>query len=101
MCQPTAAPDVLLSPSEIRSLDQLRVFVHLSLCRRENLLEHHFPMTETELTRNGERCGCQFVLHGPRSVKLAAVWAEATNEILMYDATGRRFGRVRLPNRVR
>jgi hypothetical protein len=100
MCQPAVAPNALLSPAEIRSLDQLKVFVHLMLCRKENLLEHHFPMTEVELRKNGKRCGFQFVLHGPRSVKLAAVWAETSNEILMYDATGRRFSRVRLPNPV-
>jgi hypothetical protein len=33
-------------------------------------------------------------------VKLAAVWAADRNEILMYAANGRRFGRVRLPNPV-
>ncbi len=90
-----------MSPGEIRSIDQLKVFIHLMLCRKENLLEHHFPMTEVELVRNGQRCGFQFVLHGPRSVKLAAVWAEPSNEVLLYDATGRRFNRVRLPNPVR
>jgi hypothetical protein len=100
MCHPAVAPNQLLSASEIRSLDQLRIFIHLMLCQKENLLEHHFPMTEIELRRNGQRCGLQFVLHGPRSVKLAAVWAETSNEILLYDATGKRFSRVRLPNPV-
>jgi len=89
-----------MSPGEIRTLDQLKVFIHLMLCRRENLLEHHFPMSEVELKRNGQCCGFQFVLHGPRSVKLAAVWARPSNEVLLYDATGRRFSRVRLPNPV-
>ncbi len=86
--------------ADIRSLDQLREFVHLTLCGRENLLEFHFPMTEVELTKNGTLCGIQFILHGPRRVKLAAVWAADRNEILMYAANGRRFGRVRLPNPV-
>ena len=86
--------------AEIRCLDQLREFVHLTLCRRENLLEFHFPMSETELKKNGVPCGLQFVLHGPRQVRLAAVWAADCNEILMYAANGRRFGRVRLPNPV-
>ena len=86
--------------AEVRSLDQLRDFVHISLCRRENLLEHHFPMSEIELKKNGRRCGLQFVLHGPRQVRLAAVWAEDRNEILMYTANGQRFSRIRLPNRV-
>jgi hypothetical protein len=88
------------SPAEIRTLDQLKYFIHIILCRKENLLEHHFPMSELELTRHGVRCGMQFVLHGPRSVKLGAVWAEPSNEVLLYDATGNRFARIRLPNRV-
>ncbi|MEZ6063705.1 MAG: hypothetical protein R3C19_25430 [Planctomycetaceae bacterium] len=89
------------SPSEIRTLEHVRAFIHIALCRRENLLENHFPMTELVLTQNGVRCGMQFVLHGPRSVKLAAVWAESKNEILLYDATGKRFSRIRLPNPVK
>jgi hypothetical protein len=88
------------SAADIRSLDQLREFVHLTLCQRENLLEFHFPMPEVELMKNGVRCGIQFILYGPRQVKLAAVWAADRNEILMYAANGRRFSRVRLPNPV-
>jgi hypothetical protein len=101
MNQPAPACKNSISPSEIRTVDQLKDFIHISLCRRENLLEHHFPMTELELKQNGTRCGIQFVLHGPRSVKLAAVWAEPKNEILLYDATGKRFSRIRLPNPVK
>lgn len=100
MCQPAAASRLPESPADVKSLEHLRLFVHLTLCRKENLLEHHFPMTELELRQNGTRCGFQFVLHGPRSVKLAAVWSSASNEVLLYDATGNRFGRIRLPNKV-
>lgn len=100
MCVPVATPSLADSPADIRSIEQLKEFIHISLCRKENLLENHFPMTELELRQNGRRCGYQYVLHGPRSVKLAAVWAEPTNEILLYDATGHRFARIRLPNRV-
>ena len=100
MYQPASVSSSVESPGEVRTLDQLKNFVHIALCRKENLLEHHFPMSELELTQNGNRCGYQFVLHGPRSVKLAAVWAEPSNEILMYDATGHRFASIRLPNRV-
>lgn len=100
MCHPVNAPCAPSSPAEVRSLDQLRTFIHVTLCRKENLLEHHFPMSELELMQNGRRCGYQFVLHGPRSVKLAAVWAEPSNEILLYDTTGKRYGRIRLPNKV-
>jgi hypothetical protein len=98
MCQPASALRLPETPAEVTSLDELRNFVHVILCRKENLLENHFPMTELELLQNGRRCGLQFVLHGPRSVKLAAVWAASSNEVLLYDATGRRFGRIRLPH---
>ncbi|HQX52609.1 MAG TPA: hypothetical protein PLY87_30670 [Planctomycetaceae bacterium] len=56
-------------------------------------------MTELELRQNGSRCGFQYVLHGPRSVKLAAVWSSSSNEVLLYDATGNRFSRIRLPHK--
>jgi len=92
----TSAP--CATAAEIRNLDQLREFVHISLCARENLLEFHFPMTEVELMKGDRLCGLQFILHGPRRVKLAAVWAADRNEILMYAASGKRFGRIRLPN---
>lgn len=100
MLQSAAAVQRTESLSEIRTLEQLRHFVHVQLCRRENLLEYHFPMTELEIQQSGRRCGVQFLLHGPRSVRLAAVWAEAVNELLFYDATGRRFNRIRLPHRI-
>jgi len=100
MCHTVEAIRLPETPSEVRSLEHLRHFVHITLCRKENLLEHHFAMTELMLLQNGRRCGFQFVLHGPRSVKLAAVWAESSNEVLLYDATGKRFGRIRLPHRV-
>ena len=88
------------APAEIRTLDDLRDFVHLSLCRKENLLEHHFPMTELELKRRDQICGFQFTLHGPRSVRLSAVWDRIRNQVLLYDAVGRRFARISLPNQI-
>jgi hypothetical protein len=100
MCQSATAIRLPETPTEVKTLEHLRHFVHVTLCRKENLLEYQFPMTELELQQNGRRCGVQFVLHGPRSVRLSAVWAEFANEILLYDATGHRFGRIRLPNRL-
>ena len=100
MYPPATSASLVDHPAEIRTLQQLKDFIHTTLCRKENLLEHHFPMSELELTQNGIPCGYQFVLHGPRAVKLTAVWAQPSNEILLYDATGERFGRVRLPNRL-
>ncbi|MEY3227571.1 MAG: hypothetical protein RLZZ536_2190 [Planctomycetota bacterium] len=100
MPQSAEAVQRTVSLSEIRTFEQLRHFVHVHLCRRENLLEYQFPMTELEIQQGGRRCGVQFLLHGPRSVRLAAVWAESVNELLFYDATGHRFNRIQLPNRI-
>lgn len=100
MHHPAPSAHAVENPAEIRTIEQLKFFVHVLLCRRENLLEHHFPMSALELSRNGARCGMQFVLHGPRSVKLGAVWAEPSNEVLLYDATGNRFARIRLTARI-
>lgn len=98
MTQPASTGTMPTAPAEIKTLDDLRNFIHVALCRKENLLEHHFPMTELELKRSGNCCGYQYILHGPRSVKLSAVFDQASSEVLLYDVVGRRFDRVRLPN---
>ena len=100
MFQPSPSGTLPAASAEVRTLDELRNFIHIALCRKENLLEHHFPMSELELKRNGDCCGVQFVLHGPRSVKLSAVWDRMRNEVLLYDVVGKRFGKVRLANQV-
>lgn len=73
------------------SLDELRQFVHETLCRHENLVPDQFQLQETPLTRLGGRCGLQFLLRGPRSVRLGAVWASEHSLLYFYDATGERF----------
>lgn len=83
----------------IRSLDDLRIFVHKTLCARENILEDQFGLTETTLTRNGQVCGYQFCLQGPRSIRLGAIWAADHNMIYFYDARGSRYLKLRLPQR--
>ncbi|MCA9049887.1 MAG: hypothetical protein KDA89_14225 [Planctomycetaceae bacterium] len=88
------------APAEIHSLEDLRDYIHTALCRQENLLENCFPMTEFALQRRGRCCGYQFTLHGPRSVRLSAVWDRDRNQILLYDALGRRFARQTLPGRI-
>ena len=53
-------PDTI---EEIRSLNDLRTFIHHTLCEKENLLEEQFEMTEMQLFRRGRDCG---VRPGPR-----------------------------------
>jgi len=84
----------------IHSLDELREFVHKTLCGRENILEDQFGLTETALIRNGRDCGLHFCLQGPRSVRLEAIWVADRNTLYFYDARGTRFLKIRLAERL-
>lgn len=84
----------------VHSLDELRAFVHRTLCEKENLLADQFTMTEMQITRRGRACGLQFSIHGPRSVRLGAIWAADHNVIYFYDANGERYRKIRLKNRL-
>ena len=84
----------------IRTLDDLRAFVHKTLCDRENILEDQFGLTETALIRNGRDCGVHFWLCGPRSVRLEAIWVADHNAVYFYDARGMRFMKIQLAERL-
>ena len=84
----------------IQSLNELRQFIHKTLCEKENLLEEQFSMTEMSLIRRGRSCGLQFSINGPRSVRLGAIWASDSNMVYFYDARGERYAKVHLPNRI-
>ena len=85
---------------EVRTLAELRAFVHHTLCDRENLLSEQFPLRETQLTRGGRICGLEFNVHGPRSIRLNAIWAADHNQLYCYGADGERFLKVRLSHRL-
>ena len=84
----------------IRSLDDLRAYVHKTLCEKENLVADQFAMSEMHLLRRGRACGLQFSMHGPRSVRLGAIWASDHNLLYFYDARGNRFLKLRLRQRL-
>lgn len=84
----------------IRSLDDLRNYVHKTLCEKENLLPEQFSMTEMLLSRGGRDCGLQFSLVGPRSVRLGAIWASDPNMLYFYDARGERYLKIPLQQRI-
>lgn len=86
---------------DVRSLDDLRAYIHARLCEKENLLAEEFAMTEMRLTRRGRDCGLQFSLHGPRQVRLGAIWASDHNLIYLYDAQGNRYDKLRVKHRLR
>lgn len=85
---------------EVRTLDDLRRYVHRTLCEKENLLADQFTMAEAVLTRRQRDCGLQFSLHGPRSVRLGAIWESDHNTVYFYDAQGVRYRKVRLRHRL-
>ncbi|MBW3538870.1 MAG: hypothetical protein KY476_01235 [Planctomycetes bacterium] len=88
------------SLNDVRTLDDLRSYVHRRLCEKENLLPDQFRMTEMQLTRRGRECGLQFSLQGPRSVRLGAIWAADHNLLYFYDAQGVRYAKERLKLRL-
>ena len=94
---PSAVDDGL---DEIRDLQQLRAWVHKTLCDRENILQDQFGLTETVVWRSGAACGLQFCLRGPRSIRLEAIWVADRNLVYCYDACGARFLKVQLKWRI-
>lgn len=88
------------SIEEVRTLNDLRNYIHLSLCARENLLPDQSGILESRLVKRGEECGRQFTVHGPRSVKLGAIWTSEHNEIFFYGTNGERFMKITLPQRL-
>jgi hypothetical protein len=85
---------------EVQTFDELRQFVHETLCAKENLVANEFAITEVRLTRAGELCGLQFCVRGPRSVRLAAIWAADRNAIYLYDAKGQRYSKILLTRQI-
>ncbi|MBS0207094.1 MAG: hypothetical protein JSS49_29815 [Planctomycetes bacterium] len=73
--------------------------VHQTLCRRENLLAEQFDLQVIPLKQQDAACGLQFLLRGPRSVRLGAVWAAEPNVLYFYDARGERFLKQQLATR--
>jgi hypothetical protein len=84
----------------IRTLDDLRAFVHKTLCDRENILQNQFGLTETVLIRGGRDCGLHFWVQGPRSVRLEAIWVTDRNTVYFYDARGSRYLKIQLVERL-
>jgi len=91
-----------MTPTELTlsTLDDLRQYIHTELCKRENLVPEQFQMNEVELTRRGRHCGLQFSIHGPRQVRLSAVWASDRNMVYFYDAGGARYRKLQLNHHI-
>src|SRR5580704_11231209 len=84
--------------NDVHTLDELRQFIHKTLCEKESLLVDQFTMNEFQLTRGKKPCGIQLSLRGPRNVRLGAIWAADRNVVYLYDARGTRYAKLRLKN---
>ena len=83
-------------PLQIDNLNDLRTYVHETICDQNELQVGAFQITERILVRGRRACGMFFCLHGPRSVKLTAIWETDRNTILFYSSSGERVGKTQL-----
>ncbi len=84
----------------LESFDELHSFVHQTLCESENLLSEQFETRKSPLVIKDRVCAIEYRLRGPRSLKLAAIWAADTNVIYFYNARGERNLKVKLTTRL-
>ena len=76
--------------TRVDTLETLRRLVQTTLCEANDLELDIFPLVEKKLYQGGRVCGLYFCLHGPRSVKLIAIWESKRNTILFYGSNGER-----------
>jgi hypothetical protein len=81
---------------QIDSVQDIREFVNVTICKHNQLKVGAFRMTEKTLTRNGKPCGVYFCLHGPRATKFTAIWETEQNQVLFYGSRGERFLKTQL-----
>jgi hypothetical protein len=91
---------MLAEATRVEDLASLREFIHQGMCERNELQVGAFEVTERILVRGGRPCGIYFCLHGPRSVKLTAIWETERNTVLFYGSGGERQLRVQLQHAV-
>jgi len=88
---------VTASDKTIKTFSELRFFVYQTLCEHHELLNNAFPTSESLLKQRRENaCGVMFCLHGPRAVKITAIWEKNRNRVLFYGPTGKRYHQIDL-----
>ena len=81
---------MLAHASDIQTVQDIRTYVYENICEHNKLEPGVFQMTARLLTRGDKPCGIFFCLHGPRSVRLTAIWETDRNSLLFYDSAGER-----------
>jgi len=80
----------------IQDFEDIRQYVTETLSNYELLRPESSQLTLRLLTRSGQPCGVYFCLHGPRAVRLSAIWETDANTILFYGSRGERFQKTQL-----
>lgn len=84
------------NPLHVQDLSDLRNYIQQTLCDQNQLELGAFEVTERILVRGRRPCGIFFCLHGPRSVKLTAIWETDRNTVLFYSSSGERVQKTQL-----
>lgn len=72
------------------TFEELKQYARSVLCRRADL-DLETPILESTLLRKGRPCGIEYVLLGPRSVRLSSIWEADGDRMLFYDHNLERF----------
>jgi len=84
------------TPKPLSSLHDVRDHVHRELCEKNDFEPGAFQITERYLLTGDKPCGIYFCLHGPRSVKVTAIWDTKQSTVLYYSSTGERIDKVKI-----
>ena len=79
--------------TSIQNFEDIRQYVTETLSNIELLRPESSQLSLKLLTRSGQPCGVYFCLHGPRAVRLSAIWETDANTILFYGSRGERVQR--------
>ncbi len=82
--------------TRLQNLQEIRQYVTKTLSQIDLLQPDSFHLTERLLLRAGRPCGLYFCLHGPRAVRLTAIWETDNNTILFYSSGGQRIQKTQL-----
>ena len=82
--------------TSIHNFEDIRRYVTETLSEIELLRPDSSQLTLRLLKRSGQPCGVYFCLHGPRAVKLSAIWETDANTILFYGSRGERVQKTQL-----
>ena len=84
------------SSKSVQSVEELRRYVAEALGSLGTLKADQFELSQQMLYRAGRPCGLHFCLHGPRQLRLNAIWETDQNTVLFYGSCGRRLHRTKL-----